>query len=355
MNNSISITRFTKATLVLATIIISGYCLKAQSYSIFNADTEIPNIINNYDGQPITVGIKFKTTQNGVINGIRYYQGNTSVDNGAHTGLLYSSSGGTPLASATFASISSFQGWTQVLFSTPVAVTAGTLYVAAVFSAGGYYQAISPTAALRLTGAINRTPLIAIADNDAQGPNAIYNYSPGGTPVFPTQSFQANNYFVDVIFTPLITGISAGNWASYGNFSYNTNSGIVVIGPVPNPIPTDAGLKLAVNGTINAKKIKVTQTGWADYVFDASYKLRSLNDLETYIKKNQHLPELPATSEVEKNGIDVGDNQAVLLKKIEELTLYLIKEHNEIENLKKVNQQLKSDNRQIKKLIRPHH
>jgi Domain of unknown function (DUF4082) len=183
---------------------IFSLCINAQSYSLFNADTEIPNIINNQDGQPITVGIKFKTTQNGVINGIRYYQGNTNVDNAAHTGLLYNFSGGTPLASATFATVTSFQGWRQVLFATPVSVTAGSVYVAAVFSAGGYYQAISPTAALRLNAPIIRTPLVAIADNDAQGPNAVYNYSPGGTPVFPTQSFQANNYFVDVIFTPLI-------------------------------------------------------------------------------------------------------------------------------------------------------
>ncbi|THU38412.1 hypothetical protein FAM09_17230 [Niastella caeni] len=82
--------------------------------------------------------------------------------------------------------------------------------------------------------------------------------------------------------------------------------------------------KLAVNGDITAKKVKVTQTGWADYVFHPTYKLRPLPELEQYINKQQHLPEIPSAAEVEKNGIDLGNNQALLLKKIEELTLYVI-------------------------------
>jgi hypothetical protein len=82
--------------------------------------------------------------------------------------------------------------------------------------------------------------------------------------------------------------------------------------------------KLAVNGDITAKKVKVVTTGWPDYVFDQKYTLRPLPELEQYINNQQHLPEIPSAAEVEKNGIDVGDNQALLLKKIEELTLYVI-------------------------------
>ena len=82
--------------------------------------------------------------------------------------------------------------------------------------------------------------------------------------------------------------------------------------------------KLAVNGEITAKKVKVTPTGWPDYVFRPTYILRPLPELEQFIKDQQHLPEIPAAAEVEKNGIDLGDNQALLLKKIEELTLYVI-------------------------------
>lgn len=103
--------------------------------------------------------------------------------------------------------------------------------------------------------------------------------------------------------------------------------------------------KLAVNGTIFAKKITVTATGWADYVFDPGYSLRPLTELEQYILSQKHLPEVPTTAEVEKNGIDLGENQTLLLKKVEELTLYVIelnkqvkKQQEEIQSLK---QQLK--------------
>jgi hypothetical protein len=82
--------------------------------------------------------------------------------------------------------------------------------------------------------------------------------------------------------------------------------------------------KLSVNGNIKAKKIIVSQTGWPDYVFAPAYKLRPLNELAAFIQKNQHLPDMPSAKDVEEKGISVGDNQALLLKKIEELTLYLI-------------------------------
>ena len=93
--------------------------------------------------------------------------------------------------------------------------------------------------------------------------------------------------------------------------------------------------KLAVEGTRGASKIKITQTAWADYVFDSSYQLPSLSHVETFIKENKHLPEVPSASEVKKDGLDLGDNQVVLLKKIEELTLYIIQQNKEITELKK--------------------
>ncbi|MBW0177577.1 hypothetical protein [Sediminibacterium sp.] len=99
--------------------------------------------------------------------------------------------------------------------------------------------------------------------------------------------------------------------------------------------------KLSVNGNVRAKKLIVSQTGWPDYVFDSSYSLRSLLEVETFIAKNKHLPDMPSAKEVEEKGISVGDNQALLLKKIEEMTLYLIelkkeneKQQKEIEKLK---------------------
>ncbi|MCW3466132.1 hypothetical protein [Chitinophaga nivalis] len=82
--------------------------------------------------------------------------------------------------------------------------------------------------------------------------------------------------------------------------------------------------KLAVNGDIFAKKIKVTLIGWPDYVFEPTYALPTLQAVESFLTIHKHLPEMPSAAEVKANGIDVGENQAKLLQKIEELTLYLI-------------------------------
>lgn len=94
---------------------------------------------------------------------------------------------------------------------------------------------------------------------------------------------------------------------------------------------------LAVNGTAVFVKAKVALygTAWPDYVFAPTYKLPRLDSLEQFIKLNGHLPEVPKAEEVEKNGIDLGSNQALLLKKIEELTLIIIEQNKRIEKLEK--------------------
>lgn len=88
--------------------------------------------------------------------------------------------------------------------------------------------------------------------------------------------------------------------------------------------------KLAVNGTIGAKRVKVEQETWADFVFEPEYKLPSLGEVEEYIKVNKHLPDVPSAKEVEKEGLDVGETDKRLLQKIEELTLYLIDQQKQL-------------------------
>ena len=117
-------------------------------------------------------------------------------------------------------------------------------------------------------------------------------------------------------------------------------NGLVGIGTMKSPV-TDPTAKLSVEGTIYTRKLQVTQVGWADYVFDKNYKLLSLLEVEKFIKKNKHLPHVPSAKEVEKKGISVGDNQAVLLRKIEELTLYMIELNKKVEEQKKEIEQLK--------------
>jgi hypothetical protein len=105
---------------------------------------------------------------------------------------------------------------------------------------------------------------------------------------------------------------------------------------------TNPQAKLAVNGDVLARRVRVSQGlgDWPDYVFAPGYELPSLLDVEKYIKNNQHLPEIPSAAEVEKGGLDVGEMNKQLLKKVEELTLYLIDMRKEINQLKSQNEEL---------------
>ncbi|MBC8054694.1 MAG: hypothetical protein H7Y13_16680 [Sphingobacteriaceae bacterium] len=89
--------------------------------------------------------------------------------------------------------------------------------------------------------------------------------------------------------------------------------------------------QLAVKGTIKTQAIKVDPSNWSDYVFYDSYKLPSLKDVEKYIKEKQHLPDIPSEADVKKNGIELGEMNSLLLKKIEELTLYMIEKDKQLE------------------------
>ena len=109
---------------------------------------------------------------------------------------------------------------------------------------------------------------------------------------------------------------------------------------------------LAVNGNILTKKVRVTQNGWPDYVFDSAYKLQPLENVANYIKNNKHLPDVPAAAEMSKEGgLDLGDNQAVLMRKIEELTLYMITQQKQIEELKIQNEKTSKVNEEMQKKI----
>lgn len=116
-----------------------------------------------------------------------------------------------------------------------------------------------------------------------------------------------------------------------------TPDGNVGIG-ITNP---SSAYKLSVYGDVKAKKLKITidPLQWPDYVFAPAYKLPSLQEVEEFIKKHKHLPGVPSAKDVETEGLDVGDTQAILLKKIEELTLYLIEQNKKIEVLEKQMQQ----------------
>ncbi|WP_343540024.1 hypothetical protein [Sphingobacterium thalpophilum] len=90
-----------------------------------------------------------------------------------------------------------------------------------------------------------------------------------------------------------------------------------------------SGSKMSVAGKLSAQEVEVTTSNWPDYVFRLGYNLPKLSDIEKFIKENGHLPEVPKASEVEANGIQLGEMNKILLKKIEELTLQAIADEKE--------------------------
>lgn len=97
---------------------------------------------------------------------------------------------------------------------------------------------------------------------------------------------------------------------------------------------------LSVNGNIRAKQIKVEANHWPDYVFKQDYQLTPLSELKGYIDLYQHLPEIPSAEEIAKKGMDLGEMNKLLLKKVEELTLYLIHQQEQLTNQISVNTDL---------------
>lgn len=94
------------------------------------------------------------------------------------------------------------------------------------------------------------------------------------------------------------------------------------------------GYMLSVDGKVIAEELRVqNSTAWPDYVFESGYELMNLNTLSEYLKINKHLPDVPPAAQIESNGIMVGEMQSVLLKKIEELTLYIIEQNERIQKL----------------------
>jgi hypothetical protein len=154
--------------------------------SLYDSSVVPPNP-NANDGTPIEVGVKFRTSVAGTVKGVRFYKGPQNT--GTHIGRLYTSTGGL-LAAKTFAGETA-SGWQQVLFDTPVAIDANTTYVVSYFSAAGWY-AFQDNA---FSSAIVRPPLRGMANNE-DGPNGVYKYGGG----FPTDTYQAASYFVDLVF-----------------------------------------------------------------------------------------------------------------------------------------------------------
>ena len=169
--------------------------------------TQTPTQTTSNDGQSIELGVKFRSSVAGFITGVRFYK--TTGNSGTHTGELYSSTG-TRLAQAVFVNETA-TGWQTVSFSTPVAISANTTYIAAYFSSAGNYVGT----ANYFNAAVVNSPLTGLASG-TDGANGIYKYTT--TPAFPNISpGNKPNYWVDAVFsTSSGTGLGGGASLNFG-------------------------------------------------------------------------------------------------------------------------------------------
>ncbi len=129
-------------------------------------------------------------------------------------------------------------------------------------------------------------------------------------------------------------GGKEGGYLTFNTYTNNEQMRITPQGEVGIGTTDTKGYKLAVNGGMIATAVTVkTYNNWPDYVFKKTYQLKPLTELQFFIDQNHHLPEIPKEAEVLKQGQDLGEMNKLLLKKVEELTLYLIEQNRRIEKM----------------------
>ena len=173
-----------------ANITVSG-----PTYSTIWSASTVPGVVDSGPDSAVELGVKFRSDVNGNITGIRFYKASTNT--GTHVGNLWTSTG-TRLATATFTNETA-SGWQQVNFSTPVAITANTVYVASYHTNAGHY---SDDQNYFAGNGVDNPPLHALA-NGVSGFNGVFAY--GSTSSFPNQGWNSSNYWVDVAFNTTST------------------------------------------------------------------------------------------------------------------------------------------------------
>jgi hypothetical protein len=207
----------------------------------------------------------------------------------------------------------------------------------------------NPTVPLAVNGAISSTSLTTSGAITATG-----NISTSGTLNFNSNSFSSSSGMNGSIVSLNVNGV--GGLKTVATFGYDAGITFNALGSLPNYTFNSNGTTrmtilsngnvligktsqinssyiLDVNGNVRANQVVVNTTG-GDFVFDKNYNLRSLSEVEQYIKENNHLPEIQSAKEMQTNGVDINELQTKLLQKVEELTLYTIELKKEIDQLK---------------------
>ena len=184
-----------------------------------------------------------------------------------------------------------------------------------IYNYGSLVQSLGNVTDYQLTGLTPSTPYqFTLRAFDAAGNYSVYSNQVDITTDAPSGG-----------------GGGSGLWTQSGADVYY-DAGNVGIGTA-----AQAAYKLAVDGSIHTKEVKVDIVGWADYVFLEEYPLPTLEEVQEYIELHGHLMNIPSAEEVEANGIELGEMNRLLLEKIEELTLYMLQLKQEINQLKNPN------------------
>lgn len=199
--------------------------------------TSVPAVVENNDGQPIEVGVKFTVAAAGRVTAVRFYKG--AKNTGAHAGHLWDASGKL-LGSVAFTQETA-SGWQEAKLSTPVAVTAGVTYTVSYFSPSGAYSA---TWGL-LTAAAGGSPLTAPRDTPVAA-NGTYIY--GATGGFPTSTYGSSSYWVDLVYEtgPVPTATPAADPS--GLFIAGSGASLSISGPTTSQMKAPTHCKWWVNG-----------------------------------------------------------------------------------------------------------
>ena len=192
----------------------------------------------------------------------------------------------------------------------------------------------SNATALRVEGTHNGSQntygLLVSANNSGTG--ATYG-------VFSTVNNNASTKSAYGLYT---SAVNSKDWGLY-SIGRNYISGDLRINTQDDPY--NGIYALIVNGRIISEEVLIQNSNsWPDYVFDESYELMPLKQLEQSIKEHHHLPNIPPASQLEKEGVPIGEIQIKMMEKIEELTLYIIQQQKEIDELKTAMNKLNSQN-----------
>jgi len=302
-----------KKVILSLAIAVSSHCSYAQTYLPLTAG----------DNNPLTGPIYINTSNDNWVTGLNIH--NSANTNASRTGITLTNDANNILLLYKQASSNS-ESNDNILYSAQGnfrLYTGGNEAIRVTENGNVGIGATLPGSTLQINGVTSmRTNTttdgyISINPGSSTCQGYINWWKPGG---------------IRVGYMGYTDGSTANNLALTLEASANfiVNGGNVLIGKTSEQPGAD--YKLDIGGSARADKIVVNTTG-ADFVFDKQYVLPKLSDVKAYVDKNQHLPEIPSAKEMQTNGVELGEMNKKLLQKVEELTLYAIKQQKRIEEL----------------------